>query len=155
MHCHSRPFPVLVPDHEIGQLSCLPYSSASYDLWDCIALSFSFLVFWYSETESRTPRDARSLAAQTDFKTCFSKRLASRALAGLCYVLGSGVEIITTEQANIVFGGENSVISKDCYGNGGSWLCLSSISRNNPGNSCWCRAVHSSIWWDFFYLLCS
>lgn len=91
MHCHSRPFPVLVPDHEIGQLSSLPYSSASYDFRDRTVLSFSFSlsvppfsVSQYLVTETQTLHNAQSLRAQTDFKkTCFSKQLTSLALASL------------------------------------------------------------------------
>ncbi len=154
MHCHSRPFPVLVPDHEIGQLSSLPYSSASYDFRDRIVLSFFFFlsvppfsVSQYLVTETQTLHNAQSLRAQTDFKklALANNSQAMRSLVLSCAGIRCGNHNNWTRKHASEERENESKTSRDYLGKRGNWLCLSSISIQEIP-----LVSKLSIWWDLF-----
>lgn len=155
MHCHSRPFPVLVPDHEIGQLSSLPYSSASYDFRDRIVLSFFFSPFlsllslflsiWWLRRKCYTtlsPSEHRQISRKLALA---NNSQAMRSLDLSCSGIRCGNHNNWTRKHASEERENESKTSRDYLGKRGNWLCLSRISIQEIP-----LVLKLSIWWDLF-----
>ncbi len=154
-----------MPDHEIGQLSSLPYSSASYDFRDCIVLSFPpppphphthkhtlsvppFSVSQYLVTETQTLHNCSSPSEHRQISRKLALANNSQAMRSLvlsCAGIRCGNHNNWTRKHASEERENESKTSRDYLGKRGNWLCLSSISIQEIP-----LVSKLSIWWDLF-----